>query len=110
VVNEPLFHIFVCTNRRPIESELPSCAGNGGEELLEEFRAQIFRLGLSTVVKVTGTGCLTPCHYGANVVIYPAGIWYCLVKQADVEDILKACINGTDPIDRLRLPESVRVL
>ncbi len=66
-------HFFVCTNERPDGHPLPSCGPRGGLGVFEAFTQELARRGFPAGVKVTATGCLTPCQYGPNVVVYPEG-------------------------------------
>ncbi len=108
-MNEPLLHFFICSNVRGVQDPLPSCGHNGAAELLEAFYGAIAKAGLSTTIKVTSTGCLTPCSNGPNVVVYPAATWYCKVQPSDVNEIIETHMRGSR-VDRLLLPKSVRLL
>jgi (2Fe-2S) ferredoxin len=89
--------------------QMASC-GAEGQKLFGAFRDRIARKGLSTTIKVTATGCLTPCNHGPNVAIYPGGIWYCGVKPADVDEIIDVHLSSDGRVDRLLLPTDVRIL
>jgi (2Fe-2S) ferredoxin len=39
------------------------------------------------------------------VVVYPDGIWYGPVNEADVPELLDAHLTGTAPVTRLLVPE-----
>ena len=67
------------------------------------------RRGYPAGVKVTATGCLTPCQCGPNVVVYPEGIWYAGVMPGDVAEIVAAHVDHNTVIARLLLPPEVRV-
>ena len=101
-------HFFVCTNRRPDGHPLPSCGGRGGD-VYEAFLGEIARRGYPHGLKVTATGCLTPCQCGPNVVVYPRGIWYAGVAVADVAEIVAAHVDQEASVARLRLPPEVRL-
>ncbi|MDQ2800388.1 MAG: (2Fe-2S) ferredoxin domain-containing protein [Armatimonadota bacterium] len=102
-------HFLVCTNRRPHDHPLPSCGARGSMTLFEAFTRALAERGYPSGVKVTATGCLTPCRQGPNVVVYPEGIWYRGVTPTDVPEILTAHLDGDEPVTRLLLPEEVRV-
>ncbi len=102
-------HFLVCTNRRPPGHALPSCAPNGGEAVFDAFLRELARRGYPAGVKVTATGCLTPCQHGPNVVVYPEGVWYGGVTAADAAEIVAAHLERGTVVGRLLLPESVRV-
>lgn len=102
-------HFFVCTNRRADNHLLPSCAARGSVGVFEAFNKELARHDFPSGVKVTETGCLTPCQCGPNVVVYPAGIWYCGVSAADVHEIVETHLFGEGTVERLLLPKEVRV-
>ena len=102
-------HFFVCTNERPEGHPLPSCAPCGGTAVFAAFAQELARRGYPHGVKVTASGCLTPCNYGPNVVVYPEGIWYANVTEADVSRLLAVHLDGIGTADHLRLPEDVRL-
>ncbi len=54
---------------------------------------------------VTGAACLGPCDKGTSVVVYPDGVWYQQVGEADIADILDQHIGKGEPVDRLRMPD-----
>jgi (2Fe-2S) ferredoxin len=74
-----------------------------------EFAQELAQRGYPAGVKATATGCLTPCQHGPNVVVYPAGIWYCGVTQADVREIIAAHLDLETVVERLLMPSSVRL-
>ena len=102
-------HFFVCVNDRPDDHPLPSCGRRGGGLVYEAFTRELARRGYPAGLKVTLTGCLTPCQHGPNVVVYPEGVWYANVTPGDVGELLAAHAHGTGPVSRLELPEEVRV-
>jgi len=102
-------HFFVCTNRRPDGHPLPSCGAWGSAGVFEAFTRELARRGYPAGLKVTATGCLTPCQQGPNVVVYPEGVWYAGVTPADVPELLAAHGDGAGVVERLLLPPEVRV-
>lgn len=102
-------HFLVCTNRRPDGHPLPSCGARGSAAVFEAFTRELTERGYPSGVKVTATGCLTPCQQGPNVVVYPQGIWYAGVTPSDVHELLTAHLDGGETVTRLLLPEEVRV-
>ena len=102
-------HFFVCTNARPAGHPLPSCAPRGGAAVYAAFTRELAKRGFPEGVKVTASGCLTPCNHGPNVVVYPAGAWYANVTDADVPVILAAILDGVGTAEHLRLPDGVQL-
>lgn len=102
-------HFFVCTNARPDGHPLPSCARRGSLDVYEAFQCELARRGFPDGVKVTATGCLTPCQCGPNVVVYPEGVWYGGVTPGDVPELFAAHLDDESVVSRLLLPEGVRL-
>ncbi len=103
------FHFLVCTNTRPPNSPLPSCGRRGSEGVYQAFGRELARRGLPPGVKVTATGCLTPCQYGPTVVVYPAGVWYGAVAPGDVSEIMASHLDDNKSVKRLLLPPAARL-
>ena len=75
--------IFVCAT--PGEGR---CGAKGGIELLEEFRAEVERLGLSPSAVVLNA-CTRRHHEGPVVFVYPDDVWYTRVRPQDVAGIVE---------------------
>jgi len=54
-------------------------------------------------IRVNKAGCLDRCADGPVMVIYPQGIWYTLVDQDDVEEIIQSHLINGRPVERLQL-------
>jgi (2Fe-2S) ferredoxin len=101
-VNRPERHFFVCGNRRPLESGLPSCSHGGAAEVSSALRRSRETLGLSARVFITDCGCLGVCpERGCTVVVYPDGVWYTGVTPEDVAEIVEHHMVGGEVVDRL---------
>lgn len=74
--------VFVCAT--PGEAR---CGAKGGSELLEAFRAEVERLGLSPSV-VVRNACTRRHHEGPVVFVYPDDVWYTRVTPEQVPEIL----------------------
>ncbi len=75
--------IFVCAT--PGEGR---CGAKGGDELLEEFRAEVERRGLSPQV-VLRNACTRRHHEGPVVFVYPDDVWYTRVGPEQVPEIVE---------------------
>ncbi|MHB8877221.1 MAG: (2Fe-2S) ferredoxin domain-containing protein [Myxococcaceae bacterium] len=95
-------HVFVCTNRRPPGHPKGCCAEKGSEEVREKLKAEVGRRGLSKKVRVSSAGCLDACAQGVAVVVYPEGVWYGAVTEADVPELVEHLAGG-QPVERLRM-------
>ena len=78
-----LRQIFVCATQGE-----GRCGPKGGRELLEAFRAEVERRGLSTSV-VLRNACTRRHHEGPVVFVYPDDVWYTRVRAEDVPVIVE---------------------
>ena len=72
-------HVLVCTGT--------GCASSGSNEVIEKFKSEIEKKGLSDEILVVPTGCHGMCEMGPIVVVYPEGTFYCRVSPEDVSEI-----------------------
>jgi (2Fe-2S) ferredoxin len=99
------FHIFVCTNSRE-EGHPRGCCDPAKEgALLRAFKSKVAARGLPTVVRVNKAGCMDQCEHGPMVVIYPEGVWYGKVSEADIDEIIQSHLIEGHPVERLRVAE-----
>ena len=78
-----LRQIFVCDT--PGEGR---CGARGGGELLEAFRVEVERRGLSSST-VLRNACTRRHHEGPVVFLYPDDVWYTRVTPEDVPGIVE---------------------
>lgn len=99
-------HLFFCTNQRPDGAERPSCASCGAAELRAYVKQRLKALGLTGQGKarVNLAGCLDRCEEGPVLVVYPEGVWYTYVDEADLDEIIEKHVLGGEPVARLMLP------
>lgn len=103
----PPKHVFICAQARPPGHPRGSCAEKGCREVLDEFLFQFQQRQCFDKVAITTTGCLGPCSVGTNVLVYPEGILYSGVKQADVGTIFDEHLLGGTPVERLKAPSDL---
>jgi (2Fe-2S) ferredoxin len=48
-------------------------------------------------------GCLDRCDEGPVAVVYPEGVWYTYVDQADVDEIVEEHLLNGRVVERLRI-------
>ncbi len=75
--------IFVCAT--PGEGR---CGAKGGGELLEAFRDEVERRGLSSSV-VLRNACTRRHEEGPVVFVFPDDVWYTRVARKDVPGIVE---------------------
>ncbi len=85
----PRAHLFVCANRRPVDSPLGPGCGAAGEEVFAALKRGVLEKGLASTIWVTQTQCLGICpKRGATVALYPGGIFYAEVTATDAATLL----------------------
>ncbi|UCC78211.1 MAG: SLBB domain-containing protein, partial [Anaerolineales bacterium] len=72
---------------------------------MEAFGKEQKRKGLENEVKLVQTGCRGFCAMGPVVIIYPDGIFYCLVQASDVADIVEETLLKGRVVPRLAYEE-----
>lgn len=78
-----LRQIFVCATQGE-----GRCGGKGGGALLEAFREEVERRGLSPSA-VLRNACNRRHHEGPVVFVYPDDVWYTRVTLDDVAEIVE---------------------
>ncbi len=86
-------HILVCTGT--------GCASSGSHEVIEKFKSEIEKKGLSDEILVVPTGCHGMCEMGPIVVVYPEGTFYCRVSSEDVAEITEEHLYKGRIVERL---------
>ena len=79
-------HIFICVNDR--QGARKSCADGGSVKLKDYLKDQVAKRGLRPRVRVSHSGCMGLCEKGPNVMLYPQGLWFSGVSEADADHIL----------------------
>ena len=82
-----LCHIFVCSNVRENNPLNPGCGAKGGDRLKDKLKESANARGWNGKVRISSSGCLGLCAQGPNVLLYPQGIWFSGVTEADLETI-----------------------
>jgi len=82
----------------------PNCKAQGSTEVRERLAALIDaakRESPEADVVVLPYTCFDRCGRGPNVVVYPEGVWYEAVSEADVQDVARHVLGGA-PAEHLR--------
>lgn len=98
-------HIFICCNRREPGHARGCCDPSGNEALQKAFKKALAERGINRRIRANKAGCLDQCEKGPTVVVYPDGVWYGRVTEADVNEIVDEHIVSGRPVERLRMPE-----
>ncbi|MGQ9674272.1 MAG: FAD-dependent oxidoreductase [Chloroflexota bacterium] len=88
------------------------CTASGSRAVLEALETEIQKRGLQDEIRVVHTGCRGFCSMGPVMVIYPEGIFYCLVQESDVPLLVEETLVKGRIVERLlyRQPEAVKGL
>ena len=93
-------HIMVCGGT--------GCTSSGSKKIIEAFNREIAASGINEEVKVIQTGCFGLCALGPIVVVYPEGIFYSMVEEKDVKEIVEEHLVKGRPVTRLIYDETVQ--
>ena len=85
--------IFVCATQGE-----GRCGAKGGSELLEAFRKEVIRVGLSPSA-VLRNACTRRHEEGPVVFVFPDDVWYTRVKAEDVPDIVEKHLVHQTPVE-----------
>ncbi len=101
-------HLFFCTNQRPDGAERPSCGQCDSARMRAYVKTRIKELGLAGAgqVRVNTAGCLDRCEEGPCLVVYPEGVWYTYIDEADLDEIIQTHLVDGRIVERLRLPDA----
>jgi len=86
-------HVLVCANA--------DCAERGSVKLLIAMRRLVKAAGREPDIRVTRTHCLGRCGEGPTVAVYPDGIWYRGVTEADAGELVHEHLLGDRLVSRL---------
>ncbi len=100
-------HIFFCLNQR-INGE-DCCADRGAKAGFDHCKTKVAAAGLNGPgqVRVNKAGCLDRCAGGPVAVVYPEGVWYTFVDNADIDEIVERHLVKGEVVERLVLPPDV---
>ncbi len=77
------------------------CQARGSSDVVSAFRTVIERHGLANKVALQVTGCGGFCQTEPNVIVFPGGIYYQMLKPDDAEEIIRETVLKGRIIDRL---------
>ncbi len=86
-------HVLVCANG--------DCAARGSVPLLATLRRLVKDAGRERDIRVTRTSCMGRCGEGPTVAVYPDGIWYRGVTEADAAELVDDHLLGDRLVGRL---------
>jgi sirohydrochlorin ferrochelatase/(2Fe-2S) ferredoxin len=86
-------HVLVCGN--------VDCAARGSNGLITHLRRLLKDRGRDRDIRVTRTACMGRCGEGPTVAVYPDGIWYRGVTEADAGELVEQHLIGDRLVGRL---------
>jgi (2Fe-2S) ferredoxin len=88
-------HVFVCTGGE-------TCPTQGDvEKFVKVLRAGAAAAGKHAEVRINKAGCFSQCGHGPMMIVYPENVWYCGVRESDLQEILDSHVLGGVPVKRL---------
>ena len=88
-------HVFVCTSGE-------TCPTQGDvETFVKVLRAGALAAGKQIEVRINKAGCFSQCGHGPMMIVYPDNVWYCGVRESDLQEILDSHVLGGVPVKRL---------
>jgi (2Fe-2S) ferredoxin len=54
-------------------------------------------------VRINNAGCMDRCDEGPVLVVYPEGVWYTYVDNADIDEIISEHIQHGRVVERLKI-------
>jgi (2Fe-2S) ferredoxin len=98
-------HVFFCCNQRPPGDPRGCCNDKGATRVRDYAKRKVKELGLAGKgkVRVNQAGCLDRCEEGPCIVVYPEGVWYTYVDEADVDEIIQEHIVNGRVVERLKI-------
>lgn len=96
-------HVFFCVNER--EKGEQCCAACNANAMQAHAKERIKALNLNGQgkIRINRAGCLDRCEEGPVMVVYPEGVWYHYVDQADIDEIIDEHLVHNRPVQRLRI-------
>ena len=96
-------HLFTCINLREGDDPRGSCAKACAGEVATALKKGVHARGLKRVVRANKAYCLDQCEHGPVVVVYPDAVWYTVIDEKDVDEIIDSHLVAGRPVERLRM-------
>ena len=92
-------HVLVCGGT--------GCTSSGSQKIMETLRTEIEKAGLDKEVSVVQTGCHGLCALGPIMIVYPEAVFYSMVKDEDIPEIVSEHLVKGRVVKRLVYEETV---
>ena len=86
-------HVLVCTGT--------GCVSSGARAIKDVFIDELHENKIENEVRVVETGCHGFCERGPIAIVYPEGVFYSELKEADVAEIVEEHLLKGRIVDRL---------
>ncbi len=86
-------HVLVCGNA--------DCGDAGSTTVIATLRRLLKAIGREKDIRVTKTSCMGRCGEGPTVAVYPDGVWYRGVTEADAKELVEEHLLGDRLVSRL---------
>ena len=90
-------HILLCGGT--------GCRASGSLAVKKALTDELVKRDLSDEIKIIETGCQGFCAMGPNMVVYPDGIMYMLVRPDDIPELVEEHFIKGRPLERLLYKE-----
>lgn len=97
------YHVFFCTNQR--EDGAACCADHDAQAMRDYAKKRVKELGLNGPgqCRINSAGCMDRCGEGPVIAVYPEGVWYTYVDQADIDEIIQEHLVHGRVVARLKI-------
>ena len=92
-------HVLVCGGT--------GCTSSGSQKILEKLNRELDKQGLTKEVAVVQTGCHGLCALGPIMVVYPEAVFYSMVKEEDIAEIVEEHLLKGRVVKRLVYDETL---
>ncbi|MCR5431441.1 MAG: NADH-quinone oxidoreductase subunit NuoF [Lachnospiraceae bacterium] len=92
-------HVLVCGGT--------GCTSSGSQKIIERLNTELAANGLEKEVSVVQTGCHGLCALGPIMIVYPEAVFYSMVKEEDVPEIVSEHLLKGRVVKRLVYDETV---
>ncbi|MBR4725457.1 MAG: NAD(P)H-dependent oxidoreductase subunit E, partial [Lachnospiraceae bacterium] len=92
-------HVLVCGGT--------GCTSSGSQKIIERLNTELAANGLEKEVSVVQTGCHGLCALGPIMIVYPEAVFYSMVKEEDVPEIVSEHLLKGRVVRRLVYDETV---
>ncbi|MEG0750654.1 MAG: NADH-quinone oxidoreductase subunit NuoF [Oscillospiraceae bacterium] len=83
------------------------CTSSGSLKIIDVFKDELAKSGISDDVELVMTGCFGLCALGPIVIVYPEGSFYSRIKTEDVPRIVREHLVGGSPVHELLYHETI---